>query len=138
MATTYMSNDYQLSLRPQVTVTTSTTLDETGFGKDYNVGTDALVLTLPAITTKNIGAEFLFRNIGAAGNNIITLSPNASDKIVGTISAAAADVTLTGTANKDLINTKATSKKGDFVKLRAVAANTWYIEQAIGVWAQEA
>lgn len=138
MATTYMSNDYQLGKRPQVTVTASVTLDETGFGKDYNVGTDALVITLPAITAQNYGAEFTFRNIGAAGNNIITLSPNASDKIVGTITTAAADVTLTGTANKDLINTKATSKAGDFVKLRAVSANTWYIEQAVGVWAREA
>lgn len=138
MAGTYMSNDNMLLKRPQVTVTASTTLDETSFGKDYNVGTDALVITLPAVSTNNIGAEFTFRNIGAAGNNIITLSPNASDKIVGTITTAAADVTLTGTANKDLINTKATSKAGDFVKLRAVAANTWYIEQAVGVWAREA
>lgn len=138
MAGTYMSNDNMLLRRPQVNVTANVTLDETGFGKDYNVATDALVITLPSASTNDIGAEMVFRNTGAAGNNIITLSPVAADSIIGTITTAAADVTLTGTANKDLINTKATSKKGDFVRLRVIAANTWCIEAAVGVWAREA
>ena len=134
----YVSNDEQLAKRPQETITATQELDSTGFGKDYNVATDALVITLPAITAENLGMEFVFRNTGADGNNLITLSPAATDGINGTIANAAADSVASGVVNKDLVNTKATSNLGDFVKLRAVSLTKWFIEGGVGIWASEA
>jgi hypothetical protein len=132
------SRDVLTTVRPQSTVTASVILTEADCGKDYNVATDALVITLPLIEEDNIGVEFLFRNTGANGNNIITLSPNAADSINGRISTAAADSTAGGAVNKDFVNTKATAKKGDFVRLVAVSLTAWYIVDGQGVWASEA
>ena len=81
---------------------------------------------------------FLFRNTGADGNNIVTLSPNAADGIHGTIANAAADSVASGTVDKDFVNTKATANKGDYVILRAVALTEWYIIGGVGIWASEA
>ena len=78
--------------------------------------------------------EFTFRNTGADGNNIITLSPATTDSINGTVAAVQAG----GVANKDWINTKATANKGDFCTLKAVALTEWYITGGDGVWASEA
>lgn len=138
MATTTTSNDIQYTRRSQVTITATQTLTEADAGSDYNVATDALVITLPLIEADNIGMEFLFRNTGANAANIITLSPNAVDGVNGRISTAAADSTASGTVNKDWINTKATAKKGDYVRIKAVALTTWFIEEGQGVWVSEA
>jgi len=135
---TTQSNDTLRLRRPQNTITASVTLTESDAGKDHNVATDALVITLPLISTENIGMEYLFRNTGADGNNIITLSPNAADGIIGSISNAAADSVASGVVNKDLVHTKATSNKGDYVRIRAVALTLWYIEAGVGIWASEA
>ena len=136
--TSYTSNDYVQVRKPQVTVTATQTLTEADAGKDYNVATDALVITLPAIEADNIGMEFTFRNTGADGANIITLSPNSADGINGSIPNAAADSVASGVVNKDLVNTKATANKGDYVTLRAVALTAWYIVDGVGIWASEA
>jgi len=132
------SNDIKYVRVPQVTVTATTTFTEADAGKEYNIGTDALVMTLPLIDADNIGMEFVFRNIGANGNNIITLSPASADGVNGRISTAAADSTAGGVVNKDFVNTKATAKKGDYVRLRAVSTTAWYIVDGQGVWASEA
>jgi len=132
------SNDIQYVRVPQLTVTATTTFTEADAGKEYNIGTDALVMTLPLIDADNIGMEFVFRNIGANGNNIITLSPASADGVNGRISTAAADSTAGGVVNKDFVNTKATAKKGDYVRLRAVSTTAWYIVDGQGVWASEA
>ena len=93
---------------------------------------------MPKIEAGNLGMTFLFRNTGADGNNIITLSPNAADGINGTIANAAADSVASGTVNKDWVNTKATANKGDYVILKAVALTAWYIVGGVGIWASEA
>ena len=134
----YTSNDAVLKRRSQSTIAATVTLTEGESGLDYNVATDALVITLPLIEADNLGMEFIFRNTGADGANIITLSPNALDAIHGTISNAAADVVAGGVVNKDLILTKATANKGDYIKIRAVALTEWYLEGGIGIWASEA
>lgn len=134
----YVSNDEQLAKRPQRTLTATQELTSQDFGRDYNIATDALVITLPAITAENLGMEFVFRNTGADGNNIITLSPASTDGINGTIPNAAADSVASGVVNKDLVLTKATSNLGDFVKLRAVSLTKWFIEGGVGIWASQA
>ena len=129
-----------------VTVTSSITLSEADSGKVYLIGTDALTITLPA-TVK--GVYYTFINIGADGNNIITISPNASDKIQGSVvtsttpqaDAAVANgnvVLITGADDKDLINTKATANLGDRVTLLGDGSAGWYIDGGVGVWAEEA
>lgn len=65
-----------------VILTASTTLVAGDSGKTFLIGTDALTITLPSTQA---GLEFTFVNSGAAGNNIITISPQAADGIAGTI-----------------------------------------------------
>jgi len=142
MATTISISNQVLRERAKViTPTASTTLSEADSFQEVNVGTDALVLTLPKITTSNLGLTFTFRNIGADGNNIITLSPNATDGINGgfpfVTGSTASMNRASGTVNKDWINTKATTKRGDFVTIKAVALTAWYIQGGQGVWVSE-
>lgn len=132
------SNDVLYARNSQNTITASTTLTEADAGKSFNIATDALVVTLPLIEADSIGMEFTFRNTGADGNNIITLSPASADGINGTIANSAADSVASGVVNKDLINTKATANNGDWVKLRAVSTTKWYIEGGVGIWASQA
>jgi len=127
------SNDVLYARNSQNTITASTTLTEADAGKSFNIATDALVVTLPLIEADSIGMEFTFRNTGADGANIITLSPASADGINGTIANSAADSVASGVVNKDLINTKATANNGDWVKLRAVSTTKWYIEGGVGI-----
>jgi len=117
------------------TITANTTLTVEDSGKTFLVGTDALVITLPSTSP---GLEFTFVNSGAAGNNIITISPQAADGIAGTITLAASVVTRVGTVDVDLVNTKATSTKGNSVKIAGTGVSgtgAYYIVSSTGIWA---
>jgi len=128
------SNSVLRARSKQETLTSTQDISINDAGAEFNIATDAKVMTLPAITAENIGAEFTFRNTGADGNNIITISPAATDAIHGTIAA----VSSGGVDNKDWINTKASANKGDWCTLKAVALTDWYITGGDGVWASEA
>ena len=120
-----------------VTVTDNITLTADDSGKTFLVGTDAKVITLPSTEA---GVKYTFINSGAAGNNIITISPQAADGISGTITLAATVVVDAGVVNKDLINTKATSKCGDTVTLIGTGnagTSAWIIASSTGIWAAE-
>ena len=136
--TSTTSNDIVYVQASQETVSGSAAIPAGSAGVDQNVETDALTTTLPKIEAGDLGLTYLFRNTGADGNNILTLSPNASDAIHGTIANAAADSVAGGVVNKDFVNTKATANKGDYVILRAVALTEWYIIGGVGIWASEA
>ena len=136
--TSTTSNDIVYVQASQEIVTGSAAIPAGSAGVDQNVATDALITTLPKIEAGDLGLTYLFRNTGADGNNTITLSPNASDAIHGTIANAAADSVAGGVVDKDFINTKATANKGDYVVLRAVALTEWYIIGGVGIWASEA
>jgi len=138
MATITTSNDVLRARAKQETLTATGSVEANQAGTEFNIATDALVITLPLIDSNNLGMEFTFRNTGADGNNIITLSPNAADGINGTIANAAADSVASGAVDKDLVNTKATANKGDWVTIKAVAATAWYITGGVGIWASEA
>ena len=143
MPTTISISNQVLRERAKIiTPVVSTTLSETESFQEVNVGTDALVLTLPKITAENLGLTYTFRNTGADANNIITISPNALDAFVGgfpfVTGSTASMNRASGTVNKDFINTKATSKKGDWVTIKAVSLTNWYIQGGQGVWASEA
>lgn len=131
--TTTTSNDVLRARAEQTTISTSSSVKANQAGEEFNIATDALVITLPAITSENIGMEFTFRNTGADGNNIITLSPASTDAIHGTVAA----VQSGGVDDKDWINTKATANKGDWCSIKAVALTDWYLTGGDGVWASE-
>lgn len=118
------------------TITANRTLTAADHGLTFLVGTDALTITLPAASTA--GIEYTFVNSGADGNNIITISPASTDGIWGTITLAASVVDLGGAANKDLINTKATSIKGDSVTIVSDGGTAWFVKSSTGIWAAEA
>ena len=120
------------------TVTTAQTMRVEQSGQTINTGTDALIHILPIITAGNLGMKYRFRNIGADGNNTVAMSPNAVDAIHGTIANAAADSVAGGVVDKDIVNTKATANKGDWIEVEAVALTEWYITGGVGIWASEA
>ena len=102
------------------TVTTSDS------GKTLVSETDGVVFTLPAIA---VGYSFKFVNNAPDGANALTLSPNASDGI--TYAGSSTD-------DKDLINTKATSKQGDFVVISSLDGTAaWQVTQVRGTFAKE-
>ena len=108
------------------TKTSNTTLTAADSGKTFVSATDGVVFTLPAIAT---GAVFKFVNAAEDGTNTLTISPNASDGIQYAGSA---------TDEKDLINTKATSKQGDYVVIASLDSTTnWSVTEVRGVFAKE-
>lgn len=115
-------------------VTDDTTLVVADSGKVYLMATDAKTFTLPA-TVKDL--RYTFINTGADGAVGITISPNASDKIMGSLSNGGQKIIMSGTDDKDIVNTKATALKGDYLTLVGDGADGWYIERGNGVWTEE-
>jgi hypothetical protein len=108
------------------TKTSSATLTTGDSGKTFVSATDGVVFTLPAIAT---GAVYKFVNAAEDGTNTLTISPNASDGIQYAGSA---------TDDKDLINTKATSKQGDYVVIASLDSTTnWSVTEVRGTFAKE-
>lgn len=108
------------------TVTTGLTLDAQDSGKVLCITTDALTQTLPAVEGMS---NIRFLNCGAFGTVEITVSPNGSDMI------EAADIA--GEDNHDLINTKATARRGDYLDVDYSDANGWVVTAKVGTWAKE-
>ena len=110
------------------TLSANKTLDAEDSGKLFWVDTDAFTITLPAIAAGLDG--FVTVNGGSFGTVLITLSPNASDMILGP--------DITGADDKDLLNTKATAQRGDFVVLGGNDADGYAVQQLRGIWARQA
>ena len=104
-----------------------TVVISTDSGKTFLSNTTDVVFTLPAIA---IGNVFTFVNTAADGGNNLTVSPNGSDGILY----------LGGLVDdKDLVNTLATSKVGDYVTIASLNSVVfWTVVDVQGVWAKEA
>lgn len=103
------------------------TIDIQDTGKVIFVDTDAKTITLPAIA---VGGAYTVVNIGAFGAVAVTISPAAADLI------NVPDIA--GNDNKDHINTKATARRGDYVRLMSAGvAAGWVVTHQKGIWAQE-
>jgi hypothetical protein len=103
-----------------------TVVISTDSGKTFTSKTNGMVFTLPAIA---IGNVFTFVNTAPDATNTFTVSPNSSDGIlyVGSL-----------TDNKDVINTKSTSKVGDYVTIASLNSTAhWTVVDVQGVWAKE-
>jgi hypothetical protein len=108
------------------TLSVNKTLDIEDNGKAFFVDTDAVVVTLPAVA---VPVNCAIVNIGAFGAVKLSIDPDANDKIQGP--------NLPGTNNKDLINTKATACRGDYVTLVIGDANGPFVQSLRGTWATE-
>jgi len=56
---------------------------------------------------------------------------------MGSFSNGKVKVTMTGTDNKDLVNTKATALRGDYMVVESDGADGWYILDGVGIWTEE-
>ncbi len=94
-------------------------------GKTLASTLDGIVYTLPSIAA---GETLTFVNMADDGQAELNISPAALDGIT-----YAGD----STDDKDLINTKATAKKGDSVTLASLDGVAWQVVAVRGVWAKE-
>ncbi len=95
-------------------------------GKTLLSNTKDVVFTLPSIAVGNV---YTFINTGADAQNNLTVSPNGNDGILYLGSL---------TDDKDVINTKATSKVGDYVTIASLNSTVfWTVVDVQGVWAKE-
>jgi len=98
----------------------------TDSGKRF-ITKETMTFTLPAIA---IGNTFTFIYDAEDATETLTISPAAADGI--TYAGSSTD-------NKDLILTKATAKKGDFVTLASLDGTVaWQVVASKGIWAKEA
>lgn len=100
--------------------------DDLDIGYIHTSVLDGIVYTLPSTA---VGIVYTIMNMAEDGMAAVNISPAAADQIKGTGG--------TSTDNKDLINTKATAKRGDFVTLFGDGAEGWTIVAQRGVWARE-
>jgi len=103
-----------------------TVVINTDSGKTFLSNTKNVVFTLPSIAVGNV---FTFYNTGTDGQNNLTISPAAADGILY----------LGGLVDdKDVINTLATSKVGDYVTIASLNSTVfWTVVDVQGVWAKE-
>jgi hypothetical protein len=106
------------------------TFDAEDTGKLFCVdsGADGAALTLPAIATGLDGVAIMA--VSAFGTTQVKIDPAAADMILGP--------DITGADNKDLLLTKATQRRGDFVILGGNDADGYAVQAMRGIWAREA
>jgi len=101
------------------------TLDVEDTGKVICCTADAVV-TLAATAVEN---DVVLLNCGPYGTVKISADPVADDKVQGP--------DIAGTNNKDLVNTKATAQRGDYVHLKNGEVNGPVVVTMKGTWATE-
>lgn len=122
-------------------VTANNTVVAADSGVVLDQQADALVTTLPDITSSMVGLEVVVRLAGVkktngpagSGDNASVgheIAPHSSDSIVG--------LGASGTADKSLLMVKASQYVGDFVRLRADGVSRWFVVAAVGAWTFEA
>jgi hypothetical protein len=109
------------------TVADNLTLDAQDSGKLLVVTVDAKAITLPAVEGMS---NIRIMNGGAFGAVAVTVSPNANDMVE--------NVNVAGVDDKDIVNTKATARRGDYIDLDYSDANGWVVTRTVGTWAKQA
>jgi hypothetical protein len=111
-------------------LTGTKTFDAQDSGKLFCVtdAGDGDALTLPAIADGLSGITIMA--VGAFGTTQVKIDPAAADMILGP--------DITGADNKDLLLTKATQRRGDFVSLDFGDADGYVVTEMRGTWAREA
>lgn len=143
---THLGDGYWAAKRPFVLLDDDYTIKNDQQGYVFGIATDAKTISLPAVSEDNKGMVITVINLGADGNNIVTISPASGDGIKGSLPASEgsnADATTadslvskaTGTDGADFENTKATANEGDRVTLMSDGDADWWILGGVGVWA---
>jgi len=123
---------------PTLRIDTSKTLAITDCGVVQDIIADGITITLPATV---VGYYYIIRNAGVPktsgpagsgddGSIAVTIAPNASDLVAGG--------TWTAADNKSIVNTKATAKVGDELRIVADGVNGWMVVKQVGIWAKTA
>jgi hypothetical protein len=97
------------------------------------VGAVDAVFTLPAASAATKGVTYTFECGALSTGTGLSISPNSADAIAGN--------GLTATLDKDLINSGASDRIGDSVRIYCsgvAGAGAWIITAIIGTWAKEA
>jgi len=106
------------------------TVDVQDSGKIFLVNVTS-VITLPSVGSTM--GPFTFVNDGDETDDVsdvqITISPAALDGLYGPDIAFADD--------KDYVNTLATARKGDYVRIEYADSTGWRIAETVGTWAIE-
>lgn len=111
------SNSIEKTANYTVVITTDS-------GKTFTSELDGIIFILPSIA---IGNTFTFVNNAPNEAADLSIRPQAADNITYTGS---------NTDDRDLINTKATAKRGDFVTLASLDGVVgWQVVAARGIWA---
>ena len=109
-------------------VTADQTLNATtDVGKTFLVTGLNKTITLPALSA---GALYIYTIVNGCedGTSLLSISPNSADGVSY----------ITQVDDKDLRNTAATSKRGDYVTLSSASLGVfWVVTAASGVWAKE-
>ncbi len=122
-------------------IDTAKTLAVGDNGVIQNVVADGITITLPAtgaaalydFTIRNGGAaasSAIGASTGADGSVLVNVAPNASDKISG--------LAFTAADNKSALNTKATARVGDYIRLMSDGVDGWTVKEARGIWTRAA
>ena len=122
---------------PTAALTVNTTLTAAQSGMLFLVGADGKAATLPSAAVAGAGVKYAFINNGADGAYGFTVSPNAIDMIMGSLENGDVKVILSGTDDKDLVNTKATARKGDYLVIESDGVNGWFVIGGTGIWTEE-
>lgn len=103
-----------------------TVIITTDSGKTFVSETNGMVFALPSIA---IGNTITFVNMAVDGTAVLSISPATLDGI--TYAGSSTD-------NLDLINTKVTAKRGDFVTLASLdGLVSWQVVAVRGIWAKQ-
>lgn len=94
------------------------------------VGAVDVIFTLPAAAAATKGVWYEVETGAVSAGTGLSISPAAVDHIRGN--------GLTSVDNKDLINSGATDRLGDMVRLYCDGVDGWVIDAIIGTWAKEA
>lgn len=129
-----MGADNQLSgIRQKVNLAAATQALTAAQSGERFVGAVDAVFTLPASAAGTKGVFYDFECGALSGGTGLSISPAAADAIGGN--------GLSVTVDKDLINTGATDRLGDCVRIYCTGetgAAAWRIDSIIGTWAKEA
>lgn len=119
-----------ISFRKKLNLAAATqTLKTSQSGERFVAAVDA-VFTLPAVGSTNVGVQYEFECGAVSAGVGLSISPAAADHIRGN--------GLTSVDNKDLINSGASDRLGDFVRIYSDGVDGWVIDAIIGTWAKEA
>lgn len=120
-------------------IDTNKTLTLADSGVVQNVIADGITITLPATAA---GSTFYIRNGGVPAASAVGAGTGSDASVLVTVAPAAADkiqgLAFTAADNKAALNTKATSKVGDYIHIVGDGVDGYNVLSARGIWTRAA